>query len=342
MADDLQRAVAEEALARQGPLTASGSSGVDVTGSAASAQYEFVRWNRYGHDRLYIKRADEKLGHLDLRTGELVVADEHRVPALLATLRAAGHTVKADLPPAVPAASSPTDREAESLPALAVDCGRPGASLQEQADRQRAKREAAVRAAHPRIGGFLLRMQDEPVRTRNLAQGAAGERHIAARLEELCGPSVSFLHNRLCGVGRRDGDIDHIAIAPSGVYVVDAKYYPGASVEVRRWGGLLSPRVEELFIRGRNKTSLLVSVQRQHAAVKAALADLPGADVVPVFSAFCFLDADLPLLWSERISGVPLLGPRRMAKLIRQDGPMNEGHRQRLLEHLAAMLPSAG
>ena len=188
----------------------------------------------------------------------------------------------------------------------------------------------------------MLAVSKEPVKSRVLAQGAEGERKIAARLEELAGPEVFFLHNRLCGPGRRDGDIDHIAIAPSGIYVVDAKHYPDASVEVRRAGGLLSPREERLYIRGRDSTKLLVSVRRQYDAVKAALSDLEGAHVVPVFSAFCFLGANLPLLWSDSIDGVPLYGPRRMAKAIRKEGPMNEGHRIKLLEHLAGRLPPAG
>lgn len=61
--------------------------------------------------------------------------------------------------------------------------------------------------------------------------------------------------------------------------------------------------------------------------------------VVPVFPAFCFLGANLPLLWFETIEGVPLYGPRRMAKAIRKDGPMNAGHRTKLLEHLARRQP---
>jgi hypothetical protein len=307
-------------------------------------EYELVPWRRYGHDRVYIKVGTATLGHLDRASGQLHLEGTEDRDSIEAALMAAGHLSQSDVvapvPPLItePAAPAPTP----IAPSAPIERGSPGASLQKEADRQRRAREERVRGAHPKLGGLMLKVSKEPVKTRNLAQGAAGERRIAARLEELCGRTVSFLHNRLCGVARRDGDIDHIAIAPSGIYVIDAKYYPGASVEVRRSGGLLSPRVEELFIRGRNKTSLLVSLQRQHAAVKEALADLQGAEVVPLFSAFCFLDAELPLLWSERIQGVPLLGPRRMAKLIRQEGPMNEGHRQRLLEHLAAKLPPAG
>ena len=57
-----------------------------------------------------------------------------------------------------------------------------------------------------------------------------------------------FLHNRKLGPGRRDGDMDDVAIAPSGIYVIDAKRYQNAAVRVRRTGGLLSPVKEQLMV----------------------------------------------------------------------------------------------
>lgn len=312
-------------------------------------EYQLVRWRKYGHDRVYVKSGEVTLGHLDRATGRLHLDGADNRAAIVAALIEAGHLSPQGLPTApetreLPAPSIETDSPAtaESAVPLPLHQGRPGASLQQEADRMRAKRESEIRTAHPKSGGLILAMRKEPVKSRVLAQGAAGERKIAAKLEELAGPEVFFLHNRLCGHGRRDGDIDHIAVAPSGIYVIDAKHYPDASVEVRRTGGLLTPREERLYIRGRDSTKLLVSIRRQYDAVKTALSDLDGAHVVPVFSAFCFLGANLPLLWSESIEGVPLYGPRRMAKAIRKEGPMNERHRTRLLEHLAARLPAAG
>jgi hypothetical protein len=51
-------------------------------------------------------------------------------------------------------------------------------------------------------------------------------------------------------------NIDHIAVAATGVWVIDAKTHRGA-LQVRRSGGLFTPRVEKLYIAGRDKTSLL-------------------------------------------------------------------------------------
>ena len=70
------------------------------------------------------------------------------------------------------------------------------------------------------------------------SKGAVGERRVAARLEELSGPGVLFLHNRRLGAGRRDGDVDHMALTSGGVFVIDAKRYKNAKVRIRRSGGL--------------------------------------------------------------------------------------------------------
>ena len=97
-------------------------------------------------------------------------------------------------------------------------------------------------------------------------RAAAREGRVAARLAELSGPGVLFLHNRLLGQGRRDGDLDHIAVTAGGVYVIDARRYKNAKVEVRRNGGLFSPVREQLMVEGRDRSKLLDSVARQAAA----------------------------------------------------------------------------
>ena len=134
-----------------------------------------------------------------------------------------------------------------------VDVGDPGSSLQAEFERRAAARESRVRARHPRIGGFLLAVFNEPATTTAFSTGAVGERRVAARLAELSGPGVLFLHNRLLGPGRRDGDVDHIALTAGGVYVIDAKRYKNAKVRVRHSGGLFSPVREQLMVNGRDR-----------------------------------------------------------------------------------------
>src|SRR5437588_449013 len=82
-----------------------------------------------------------------------------------------------------------------------VDAGVPGASLQAEYERRSSSRESRVRSKHPRLGGLLLAVTGEPATTTAFKVGAEGERRAAARLEELCGSDVLFLHNRRLGPG---------------------------------------------------------------------------------------------------------------------------------------------
>jgi hypothetical protein len=87
----------------------------------------------------------------------------------------------------------------------------------------KATREARIRTAHPRIGGLVLALSDDPQSTTAWAVGAQGEELLAKRLDGLADQGVLTLHDpRIPGTR---ADIDHIAISGSGVYVIDAKRY---------------------------------------------------------------------------------------------------------------------
>ncbi|MCY7287162.1 MAG: NERD domain-containing protein [Cryobacterium sp.] len=223
---------------------------------------------------------------------------------------------------------------------MAVESGTAGASLRREHERRVTKRESRIRAKHPHIGGLILAVTDEPASTRAFATGAVGEEKIAASLENRAGSTVLFLHNRKLGLFNR-GDIDHIAVAPSGVYVIDAKHYDEKKVEVRRSGGWLSESREQLIIGGRDRTPLLQSVAKQVTAVRQALDALPGTDAVQVKPVLCFLGAYLPWLTTQRIGGVPLLGPKDTAAALRAHGQLDEASRRRIRAHLASLLPPA-
>ena len=217
-----------------------------------------------------------------------------------------------------------------------------GASAQREYDRRSTKREERIRTQHPRLGGLLLALSKEPASTRVWAQGAAGERAVAAKLDELAGEHVLALHDRR--MRRPDGslsraNIDHLAVAASGVWVVDAKTHQGA-LEVRRSGGLFSPRVEALYIAGRDKTSLVEGLLKQVAAVRAELKQVQ-ADV-PVRGALCFVGTELPWFGSSSIVDVPLVGRRGLAKLMRTPGDLLPADRQALSDFLDWRFPAAG
>jgi hypothetical protein len=223
-----------------------------------------------------------------------------------------------------------------------IDIGRPGASLARQYHQRVAQREARIRREHPRIGGLILALSDEPQSTHAFASGAVGEQKAAKRLMGACGPSVLFLHNRRLGRGRQDGDVDMIAITSLGIHVIDVKHYVGKAVEVRRSGGFFSPVTEQLFIGGRDKTKLLESLSRQVEAVRAALADYPDGPALAITPSLCFVDADLPLIRNRHIRGIPVLGlPGTTRLLVRSTGPLTAEQRDLIHSHLAAQMPAA-
>ncbi len=218
----------------------------------------------------------------------------------------------------------------------------PGASLLRQADRREANRQQRIRSSHPRLGGLIVALSQETPSTRAFRYGGHGERVAAASLKKHCGDQVRFLYNRSLGVGRSDGDIDILAVARSGIHIIDVKHYKGKKVEVRRSGGLFSPRNERLYIGGRDRTGLLDSISRQFMAVRAALDDKSWGESLLVRSVLCFVDAELPTFGVPTNAGIPILGPRSTAKYLLAANPILDAQQQdEIAALLAAALPQA-
>lgn len=184
-------------------------------------------------------------------------------------------------------------------------------------------------------------MTDEPTTTAAFAAGARGEERVAEYLRKACGDQALFLHNRRLGPGRRDGDIDHLAVTASGVFVVDAKNYRSATVEVRRRGGLFGPVREQLIVSGRDRTGLLDSAHRQQRAVAVALDATAAGSGLPLTAVLCFLDADIAGWGRQRIAGVAVAGLRGTARLLSRPGPLDAAARQRVWRELDGRLPPA-
>jgi hypothetical protein len=180
----------------------------------------------------------------------------------------------------------------------------------------------------------VLALTNEPAWTQVWAQGPHGERAVAAKIDELAGEHLIALHDRR--MLRPDGrpsraNIDHLVVTATGVWIVDAKTHQG-TLEVRRSGGPLSPRVERLYIGGRDKTSLPDGLAGQVDAVRAVLATV-SADV-PVRGALCFVGTELPWFGSSSIAGIPLAGRRGLGRLLKQPGDLAPDDRAALAAYL--------
>lgn len=231
----------------------------------------------------------------------------------------------------LPNAAVPTVVDAGEPP---VDSGRPGASLAREYERRHANRERRVRQAHPHIGRLLLACNDEPQHQKAFRRGEHGEIGVAASVDkavEKVGGVV--LHNRRMPGGR--GDIDHIAIVPSGIYIIDAKAVSG-KVEVRsHW-----VKAPLLFIGGRDRTKYLDGLDRQTQAVRDTV-EASGCGSVPVQGALCFTKADLPLLRTVEMGGHLLLHRKALGKRLTASGPLDSEHRAALSSRLNAALRPA-
>ena len=213
-----------------------------------------------------------------------------------------------------------------------LDPGRAGGSARREYERRRTNREARTRLKHRRLGGLLLALQGAPAHEQSWARGAEGEERVARRLAKLCGDGVILLHDR--GIVGRRTNIDHIAVAPSGVWVIDTKRYKG---RVRVVQPLLGKA--KLTIAGRDKSALADGLAGQVAAVQAAVGGHGFA--VRVTGAFCFVDAELPLLGTRTFRGYPLLYPRPLARRIRRRGGLSPEQLAAVATHLATRFPAA-
>lgn len=198
----------------------------------------------------------------------------------------------------------------------AIDPGVPGASARREFERRHARREARIRAAHPKLGGLIHALSNDPQSTTAWDVGALGEERLGTRLNELSSERLRVLHDRRVPGTR--ANIDHVAVTPTGVYVIDAKKYAGRPhLEVE--GGLRRPRVEKLKVGSRTCTKLVDGVLGQVDAV----GNVVGEDV-PVHAVLCFVEADWPLLGGAFTTrGVAVVWPRRLYRDLQADGPLS-------------------
>lgn len=185
-----------------------------------------------------------------------------------------------------------------------------GGSARREYERRKSARETRIRSNHPKLGGLILALTDEPQSTRAWERGAVGEELLAARLQELP-ETASVLHDRRIPGTR--ANIDHIVITPAGVWVIDSKRYKGKRPTLRVEGGLIRPRRESLRIGGRDGTHLVDGVSTQVERVRAAIAD----PAVTVTGALCFLEADWPFIGGDfTVDGIDVVWPRLLVKRI--------------------------
>jgi hypothetical protein len=165
----------------------------------------------------------------------LTCAESGREPEL------PGGPVTAELTKPVPESAPPP-----------IDAGTPGASARKEYERRSAKREQRIEETWGtgRIGRIAKFLSDDPQSTTAWAKGARGEELVAQILHQRLGDTAVLLHD--CKVTGTRGNIDHLAIAASGVWIIDAERCRG-KVERRDVGGLFRSD-QRLYVGGRDRT----------------------------------------------------------------------------------------
>jgi hypothetical protein len=162
------------------------------------------------------------------------------------------------------------------------------------------------------------------------AWGAEGEEQVGAFLGHRVGRGL-LLHDRRIPGGR--ANLDHLAIVPSGVWVIDAKHYRGA-LERRSVGGWFMPR-QALFVGRRDRSALIASAERQRAEVARRL-----PPDVAVRAALCFTGVETkPFARPFILDGVLVTWPKALAKALRAPGPLDADRRRELAVALGRTFP---
>jgi hypothetical protein len=135
---------------------------------------------------------------------------------------------------------------------------------------------------------------------------------------------------------RGRGNIDHLAISPNGIFVIDAKDWKGkVNVSTPLFGK------SKLLIDGRDRTKLVDGLGRQVAAVESAFAG--AAQPWPIQGVLCFTKVDLPMrgLGTTKIRSHLLLYRKALAKRLNASGPFSTAQIDAMARVLAGAFPPA-
>jgi len=151
-------------------------------------------------------------------------------------------------------------------------------------------------------------------------------------LAKRVGDRAVLLHDRK--VPKTRGNIDHIAIAGSGVWVIDANTYKG-KLERQIVGDFFNAQ-QRLYVGGRDRTKLINGLAWQFKTVRSALGD----EVVPIHAAICFIDAEWSFFAKPfQMGDVWVTWGKKLAEMIAAPGELGQEEVLRIANELAAALP---
>jgi hypothetical protein len=225
-------------------------------------------------------------------------------------------------------------QQVAATPGSASVTGVAGASARQMYGQKHRRREQQIDQRWGRLAGVAKFMADDPQSTKAWAKGSEGERLLAADLTKRVGDRAVLLHDRKIPGTR--ANIDHLAVAASGIWIIDAKNYKG-KVEQRDVGGWLKTN-RRLYVNGRDQSKLVAGLARQ---INAVLEVIDGSEI-PVHAALCFVDSEWGLLAKPfQHAGVWVAWTKKLSEMIAVPGSLTTEDVLRIADSLALGLPPA-
>lgn len=208
-----------------------------------------------------------------------------------------------------------------------------GASARREYERRHEAREDRIKQRFGFMAPVIRVIAPEPSSTTAWSKGAVGEGRLGAALSKRLGAEAVLLAD--CSVPRSPKNIDFIAIARTGVWVIDAKRYAGA-VKIRDVGGWRNID-NRLYVAGRDRTSHVDGLGWQVDVVRDAL----GEESPPVTPVFCMVDAEFGLFAKPvQLHGVWVTWGKKLAEMIVSGSEcMNDARVKDVARRLIEVLP---
>jgi len=184
---------------------------------------------------------------------------------------------------------------------------------------------------------LVARFFSDSVPSNDGAERVQRERRLSLHLQSELGTRAVVLDDRkLPGTKCH---IDHLLVAPSGVWVIDAMEYDGR-VERRDVGGWFKVD-ERLYVAGKDRTHLVDGIDRQVIAVENILAT-EGFEGIPVHAALCFVNSEWG--WFAKpfsLNGVWVAWPQKLTELVLDWNAIPNTEVDRLARVVGSRLPAA-
>nr|BEK65593.1 hypothetical protein KPHV_28200 [Kitasatospora purpeofusca] len=278
-------------------------------------------WRRADKDRLYVNLAGPRgqaVAWLDCRTGVVTITDALHESSALDKVREWCRTCGRAIPPLTVVHRTSPPGVLPALPPFTVDddlaSNRPGEGVRGMIQADQSKRTWLVRVAARLSGDDLTRSE--------LSKGLDGERFVGGLLDGLRAHGWYVLH----AVPLPNGaDIDHVVIGPPGVFTVNTKHHPDATVWVGDKRITVNrnsyPYIEKSSLEGSRTAELLhhwcglaIPVHPVIAVVGARTLThkgIPAVDVVDGTRITDILASRPPLLEAHRAAAVFAIARRR-------------------------------